>query len=72
MADCLSKTEEVAEDYCLGRLDAEAAVAFEAHYLACPRCAQLVESTQDFLMSFRLLMSRESVLAGSDTTFSAD
>ncbi len=65
---CLSKTEDLAEDYCLGRLDREAAIAFEDHYLVCPSCAQTVESTQDFLMSFRLLASRESGRAGSGDT----
>jgi len=58
--ECPPTPEEVAESYCLGRLADTEQKAFEDHYLICPRCAQLVEATQDFLDTFRLVTSRDT------------
>jgi len=44
---CPSDPAEVADLYVVGRLDGEAARAFEDHYLTCPRCAEEVQRAQN-------------------------
>lgn len=50
---CPPDVDELAEDYCLRRLDPETAEAFEDHYIACPACAQATSDTLDFIAAFR-------------------
>ena len=51
--NCPPEVEELAEDYCLDRLDRNAAEAFEDHYLTCPQCACLATEIYDFIQAFR-------------------
>jgi len=57
---CPPSPDEVAESYCFGRLSPQDQETFENHYLLCPRCAQLVESTQEFLDVFRVVATQET------------
>jgi hypothetical protein len=50
---CPPDVEELAERYCLDRLDPAAAEAFENHYLACPKCALAAREALDFVQAFR-------------------
>jgi len=50
---CPNQADEVAESYCMDRLSESEAAAFEAHYLACPRCAELVEETERFVEAMK-------------------
>ena len=50
---CPPDVDELAEDYCLHRLDRETAESFEDHYLACPACAQAASDTLNFIAAFR-------------------
>jgi hypothetical protein len=50
---CPPEVEDLAEDYCLDRLDLEAAQAFEDHYLICPPCATVAAETMAFVQAFR-------------------
>ena len=53
MATCPPDVDELAEDYCLNRLDPETVEAFEDHYLACSACAQAAGDTLQFIAAFR-------------------
>lgn len=44
--NCPLDVVELAEAYLLNRLPAPEAAAFEEHYLACPRCAEILEREQ--------------------------
>jgi hypothetical protein len=50
---CPPEVEELAEDYCLDRLDLEAAQAFEDHYLICRSCANVAAETLAFVQAVR-------------------
>ena len=51
--NCPPDIEDVAEAYCLDRLDRETVQAFENHYLACPECAHVAAETGAFIAAFR-------------------
>src|SRR5262249_6599365 len=48
---CPPDVEEIAEAYCMETLDRPASLAFENHYLACPRCASIVASADEYIRS---------------------
>ena len=50
---CPGGLDELAEKYCLGRLDSSVAEAFEDHYLGCPPCAWRASLTHDFIEAVR-------------------
>lgn len=50
---CPQNVEDLAEEYCLGRLESEAAEAFEDHYITCPACAVIATETIAFIEAFR-------------------
>src|SRR5215510_10589852 len=50
---CPLDVEEIAEAYDMESLDRPASLAFENHYLACPRCASVVASTDEYIRSMR-------------------
>lgn len=51
--NCPTDVEELAERYCMGKLDREEAGEFEDHYLVCPSCAFVITEVQTFLDAFR-------------------
>lgn len=51
---CPVDIEDVAEAYCLRRLEPALARAFENHYLVCPDCARTVADVSDFVDAFRI------------------
>jgi hypothetical protein len=51
--DCPPDIEEIAEAYCMQRLDHSERMAFENHYLTCPRCASVVTSTDEYVGSMK-------------------
>jgi len=55
---CPPDVEEIAEAYCMETLDRPASLAFENHYLACPRCASVVASTDEYVRSIRRALER--------------
>jgi anti-sigma factor RsiW len=50
---CPADPEDIADDYCLDRLDTETAQAFEDHYLTCPECARVTAEALSFVEAFR-------------------
>ena len=51
---CPPNPEETAEAYCMGTLvDQDNLVAFEEHYLACPRCSAIVEETERYVRAMQ-------------------
>ena len=55
---CPPDVEEIAEAYCMETLDRPARLAFEEHYLACPRCASVVASTDKYVRAMRTALQR--------------
>jgi hypothetical protein len=55
---CPPDVEEIAEAYCMETLDRPARLTFEEHYLACPRCASVVASTDEYVRSMRNALER--------------
>lgn len=51
--NCPAKLDDLAEAYCLGRLDETTAGRLEDHYLTCPICAERVAETLEFIRAFR-------------------
>ncbi len=47
--ECPPQPEEVAEAYILGTLSEARTAAFEAHFLACDRCAVLLQQVSDYV-----------------------
>jgi hypothetical protein len=52
-ARCPTDPEEVAEAYIVGTLAAADVAAFEEHYIACSRCAAVVEAADDYVLAMR-------------------
>ncbi len=52
---CPSGVDELAECYCLGRLDSQTSAAFEDHYIVCPDCALAATKAFRFVEAFRKL-----------------
>src|SRR5262245_12346914 len=50
---CPPDVEEIAEGYCMETLERTACIAFEEHYLACPRCTSIVTSTNEYIRSMK-------------------
>ena len=50
--------EEIAEAYCMEKLDHSRRIAFENHYLICPRCASIVASTDEYIRSMKAALKR--------------
>ena len=55
---CPPDVEVIAEAYCIETLDRPASLAFENHYLGCPRCASVVASTDEYVRSIRRALER--------------
>ena len=55
---CPPDVEEIAEAYCMETLDRPASLAFENHYLACPRRASIVARTDEYVRSIRRALER--------------
>ena len=53
MLYCPSDIVELVEAYCMGTLPPADAIAFEQHYIGCPRCAIIVEDTHRFIRGIR-------------------
>jgi hypothetical protein len=51
--NCPPDAEEIADEYCLDRLDPETTEAFEDHYLTCPGCATLAAGAMSFVEAFQ-------------------
>jgi hypothetical protein len=51
--ECSPNPDETAEAYCMSRLSRVEARQFEEHFLGCPRCAEEVVRTWEFIESFR-------------------
>jgi anti-sigma-K factor RskA len=50
---CPAGIEDVAEEYVVGTLSEEQAVAFEDHYAACDTCATVLYKTADYVDAMR-------------------
>ena len=50
---CSTDPEGTAEAYCLGTLTASEAQGFENHYIACSRCAGIVENADTYVSSIQ-------------------
>jgi uncharacterized C2H2 Zn-finger protein len=51
LSRCPRNPDETAEAYLMDRLPAEQVVRYEEHYLGCPRCAERLEFTQEFIVA---------------------
>jgi hypothetical protein len=51
--DCPCYPEETAEAYFLGTLGRADAESFEAHYVACSRCLQVLADTEPYIRSMQ-------------------
>jgi hypothetical protein len=49
LEQCPAEVELVAEAYCIGTLPLSETAAFEDHYIACKRCATVVEDTDTYV-----------------------
>ena len=58
MPHCPPDVEEIAEAYCMETLDRPTSLAFENHYLARPRCASVVASTDKYVRATRTALQR--------------
>lgn len=50
---CPADPDEAAEAYCMGTLPATEARTFEDHYIACSRCAAVVENADAYIRSIQ-------------------
>jgi len=57
LLNCPPQADELAEAYCLHRLPESDSVQFEIHFLTCPDCSEVIESTKEFLASIRLALA---------------
>jgi hypothetical protein len=57
-ARCPPDPEETAEAYIGGTLTAADAAAFEQHYIACSRCAAVVEDADQYARAMRTAAER--------------
>jgi hypothetical protein len=57
-ARCPADPEEVAEAYCMGTLPLADTAAFGQHYIACSRCAAVVEATDQYVRAMRTAATR--------------
>jgi len=55
---CPPDIEEIAEAYCMEKLDHSQRIAFDNHYLTCPRCASIVAGTDEYIMSMKTALGR--------------
>ncbi len=53
MKECPPLPEEVAEAYILGTLTEARTAAFEAHFLACNRCAGVLQQVSEYVDAIR-------------------
>ena len=67
--NCPPDAEDIADDYCLDKLDLETAEAFEDHYLTCPDCARLASRAMSFVEAFKEVEAVRSGKVPSDLTF---
>ncbi|HEY1264831.1 MAG TPA: hypothetical protein VGF06_14985 [Terriglobales bacterium] len=51
--DCPDDPGEVAEQYLLNRLAPDAAAKFEAHYIECEACEEVLGEVEDFIASIK-------------------
>lgn len=66
---CPPDPEDIADDYCLDRLDMETAQSFEDHYLTCPACARVAAEALSFVQAFREVETVRSGKKHPDLTF---
>jgi hypothetical protein len=50
---CPADPDEVAEAYCMDRLDAADAAAFNKHLLVCDECLEIVVATEEHVRAMR-------------------
>ena len=50
---CPADPEEVAEAYIRGTLPQDQLIAFEHHYVACPKCAKVLQKTAEYVAAMR-------------------
>ena len=55
---CPPDIEEIAEAYCMEKLDHSRRTAFENHYLICSRCASIVAGTDEYIRSMKAALGR--------------
>jgi hypothetical protein len=55
---CPADPEAVSERYLTASLSREEAVAFEAHFLSCPRCSERLQFTEQFVVAVRRATAR--------------
>ncbi len=67
--NCPPDAEDIADDYCLDKLDQEIAEAFEDHYLTCAECARLAAEAMSFVEAFKEVEAVRSGKVPRDLTF---
>lgn len=60
-AQCPANSPEIADLYCLNRLNTQQAAEFETHFLSCTECLNEVETAGEFIRALRAVSgSRKS------------
>lgn len=57
---CPVNSDAVAEAYLRGTLPAEQRIAFEEHYIGCPKCGERLQFTEVFVLAVRRAAARLS------------
>ena len=60
---CPANSDQAAEAYLQGRLSREEVIAFEEHYLSCPRCSERLQFTDTFIVAFHRAAERHSTMS---------
>ena len=55
---CPADSDETVEAYLLGKLPEEQSVAFEEHFLSCPRCSERLQFTHEFITAVHHVAER--------------
>lgn len=55
---CPRDPDATAEAYLTGGLPQQQIVAYEEHYLGCPRCSERLQFTEEFVLAFRRAAER--------------
>jgi hypothetical protein len=56
--ECPRDPDAIAEAYLAGGLPHQEVVAYEEHYLGCPRCSERLQFTEEFVLAFRRAAER--------------
>jgi anti-sigma factor RsiW len=63
---CPADSDETVEAYLLGKLPEEQSVAFEEHFLSCPRCSERLQFTHEFITALHHVAERLRGIGAAD------